>query len=275
LTSGKRLLVREGDIVLSGAIVGTSPVTRCVPRTPLNGGGNVVFLRSADRELIEQWLETGAISLMRSDPPHGLARVRGEAASHVLEVTSGVEQKKKALRFNAHHPDRENTQYQADFKREEFQSDWTVILHPAWFSHLRQVWADRWFASLGRYNQIIRPHNARLVLRVSAEQLEIIFNRQEGGHQSPSEAFPFPDPIKPPPKLVQETTYFSKDIGPVLFNIADAEIEGAVTMAGNKHALVLRYQTPSGDFEIAVPTLNDDETGRDEALFYRWRGTKI
>jgi hypothetical protein len=241
----------------------------------LNESGNIVFLLSSGRELIEQWLETGEISLMRSDPQQGLAEAPGEAATLVLEVTNGIEQEKKVLRFRPHNPGSKNMDYQADFKREEFQPDWNVILHPAWFSHVRQVWADRWFAGLGRYNQIIRSHNERLVLRVTAEKLEIIFNRQEGGHQSPSEAFAFPDPIEPPPKLLQETTYFSKDIAPVLFNIADAEIDGAITMAGNKHAFVLRYQTRSGEFEIAVPTLNDDETARDETLFYRWRGAKI
>ena len=54
--------------------------------------------------------------------------------------------------------------------------------------------------------------------------------------------------------------YLSKDLGPnILFNLADAPVSGAVTMAGNDHALVFTYETPIGQFEIAAPTL--DEAG--------------
>jgi hypothetical protein len=271
LKSTKRLLIRESDIILSGSVVGASAQTRCVPKAPLIADGNVIFLRSSDRELIEQWLETGEISLLRVEQPEGVEKATGEAASNILELTNRITNVKTALRFYRHNPKSRNTHYQVDFKREVFQPDWRAGVNLAWFANLRQVWADPWFADLGRYKQIIRPHNATLALRVTAKHLEIIFNRQGGVHQPPSERFPFPNPVDPPLKKPQETTYFSKDLAPILLNIADADIDGVITIAGNQHALVFQYQTPMGEFEISVPTLDDSETQRDETLFYRWR----
>jgi hypothetical protein len=139
-----------------------------------------------------------------------------------------------------------------------------------WFGNLRHVWADRWFAELGRYNQIIRPHNATLGVRVTAEKLEIIYNRQKG-HPPPSESFPVPSPIKSVNEA-QETVYFSKDLAPILFNLADADIKGSAAIEGNRHVLVFRYGTSVGEFEIAIPTLTEDQAQRDETLFCRWRG---
>ena len=134
-----------------------------------------------------------------------------------------------------------------------------------WFAELRQVWADEWFAGLGRFNQILRPHNAVLELKVTAEKLYIIFNLHP--KTSPFKTVRFPEPIKTL-KGTQKTAYFSKDLAPILFNLADAHINGAVTMAGNAHAIVFRYATQVGKFEIAVPTLDAKRKHRDGTLFY-------
>src|SRR5260370_38519779 len=81
------------------------------------------------------------------------------------------------------------------------------------------------------------------------------------------EAFEFPEPIKTL-KPTKNAAYFSKDLAPILFNLADAHINGAVTMAGNTHAIVFQYVTTVGRFEIAVPTLAAKRKRRDGTLFY-------
>ena len=84
---------------------------------------------------------------------------------------------------------------------------------------------------------------------------------------SPFETFSFPEPIKTL-KRTQITTYFSKDLAPILFNLADAHTDSTVTMAGNAHVIVFRYATTVGKFEIAVPTLDTKRKHRDGTLFY-------
>ena len=134
-----------------------------------------------------------------------------------------------------------------------------------WFANLRQEWTDRWFAELGRYNQITRKHNAVLELKVTADELRLVFNRHPD--TSASEIFEFATQI--PDLLEPETTaYLSKDLAPILFNLADAPVSGPVAMAGNKHAFVFTYETAVGQFEIAVPTFDEAGEERDGTLFY-------
>ena len=209
---------------------------------------------------------------MRSEPDQGLEQAGPEdRASHILRVGNSLSQTQKVLNFYRHDPDR-MTHFQADFKRGEFTPDWATTVPAHWPANVRQGWGDEWFATLGRYNQIIRPHNANLVLKIRPKKLEIEFNRQEGG-ESPVVSFSWPKAIKLAAE-VHQTSYFSKDLAPVLFNLADAEIDGDITIAGNKHALVFRYRTPVGEFEIAVPALTDDEMHRDATLFHRWPAPK-
>jgi hypothetical protein len=41
-----------------------------------------------------------------------------------------------------------------------------------------------------------------------------------------------------------------------------------VAIAGNKYALVFTYETPIGQFEIAVPAFDEVSKNRDRTLFY-------
>jgi hypothetical protein len=269
LRSAKRVLIRgkKGDVLLSGSRVSVSPVTRCVLNEPLIDKSDNVFLRVLERSKIEQWIETKEITLLNADPKHRLkSAARSERASYKLAITSAVQSGiKQFLHFYDHTPDKKITHYQADFQRDKFKADWSVRLSTEWFASLRQVWADEWFAELGRFNQILRPHNAALELKVTAKKLYVVFNLHP--QNSPFETFEFPEPIKSL-KRTLKTAYFSKDIAPILFNIADAHINGAVTMAGNAHAIVFRYATKVGKFEIAVPTLDAKRKHRDGTLFY-------
>jgi hypothetical protein len=268
LRSAKRLLLRgkEQDILLSGSRVAVSPVTHCILNGPLIHKSDTVFLRVMERSTIEQWIETKEITLLRAEPKHRLKRAESaEIASYKLAVTNSVSGFTKFLHFYDHTPDKKLTHYQAYFRLDDFKADWSVKLNREWFENLRQIWADEWFGGLGRFNQILRPHNAVLELKVTDKQLYVIFDLKPPN--ASFKALPFPEPVKTF-KRMQKTAYFSKDLAPILFNLADAHVNGAVTMAGNAHAIVFRYATRVGNFEIAVPTLDAKRKHRDGNLFY-------
>ena len=268
LRSAKKVLLRgkDRDILLSGSRVAVSPVTRCVLNEPIIDKSDTVFLRVLERSKIEQWIETKEITLLRAEPKQRLkAASAEEQASYKLAATNTVSGFTKFLHFYDHTPDKNRGHFQADFRREKFKPDWSVRLRTEWFANLRQVWADKWFAELGRFNQILRPHNAVLELKVTPNKLYVVFNVHETG--SPFETFSFPEPIKTLNRT-QMTAYFSKDLAPILFNLADAHTNSTVSMAGNAHAIVFRYVATVGKFEIAVPTLDAKRKHRDGTLFY-------
>jgi hypothetical protein len=186
-----------------------------------------------------------------------------DTATYKLAVKNTITDSTYSLHFYDHRPDK-NTHFQAELRRDAFTPTWQSQLNAQWFAKLRQGWTDKWFAELGRYNQITRKNNAILEIKLAPDKFHVIFNRHPDA--SPSEAF-LPRPV-PNFTEAETTKYFSKDLAPILFNLADAPAAGAVTMAGNKHALVFTYETSVGQFEIAVPTLDDETGNRDGTLFY-------
>ena len=267
LSSSMRLFLRGRgrEAILSGSIVTASPVTRCILNDPLIDDGDAVFLSSTELGQIERWRETGELALLRAKPERRFERVADSAtAAYKLDVTNAITHHTTTLRFTEHSPDK-NTHYQVEFLCDLFEPTWGTDVNSEWFANLRQGWTDKWFAGLGRYNQIARKNNAILEVKVTPDKFYVIFNRHPDA--APSEGFEWPDAIAN--YTGSETTKFlSKDLAPILFNLADAPVRGAVAMAGNKHALVFTYETSIGQFEIAVPTLDETSMSRDSALFY-------
>jgi hypothetical protein len=264
--SVKRLLLRgQRDILFSRDRVGVSTVTRCQPKKPLIDQDVTLSLRETDRLQIERWLETGEAAWLRAEPGRRLVR-SGEPGTYELAlITSIASDFCGALKFHDLSGASEAPHCQAEFRRADFQADWSVKLPAEWFAGLRERWAGRWFAELGRFNQIVRPHNRSLLVKVTTKHLTLVFNRHAG--QSAEEQFFFPTSINAA-KDSHETSYFSKDLGPALYNLADADIVGDLTMSGNKDALLFRYDTPIGEFEIAIPTLDPAEKYRNTKLFF-------
>jgi hypothetical protein len=261
----KRLLVRpvEGDLLLSSNMTPKSPVTRCIPNEQPFGGDST-YLALSEISRVERWIESGEMSLLRFNGEEQVEDIRSEDgvayALSILDSTSGYSQR---LSFYEHTPDRDIAHTQGEFDRERFRPDWTVQLAPKWFGKVREVWADEWFAGLGKSNQITRSHNAVLDLKVEAQSISIIFNQREGAI-TPTESFTVPTPID---AHGQKYSFFSKDVAPVLANLADVPAIGEIVVSGNEHALLFEYATPIGRFEIAIPTLRADSHERDGALF--------
>jgi hypothetical protein len=100
---------------------------------------------------------------------------------------------------------------------------------------------------------------------IGPDGLVIKFNLK--GSKFASETFPFPVSLTALSD-VKEYTFASKDLAPVLMNLAD--VTDTITMQGNAHALVFSYCNEVGDSETAIPTLTS-EGNRDATLFYGFR----
>jgi hypothetical protein len=220
-----------------------------------------LYLDEADVSQIERWIDTNEIAAMRADPTWRLSSGTDAGAGHELLVRNFLSGQRHTLRLRGNN---DQTFRRPDFKRGDFTPLWQAQLSSEWFAELDEVWTSKWFAGLGRHNQILRPHNATLLLRVTARDLTMAFNRS--ADHSASETIEFPSPLGGVER-VHESAYFSKDLAPVLYRLAKAKLVGPVTMSGNEHVLVFRYTMRSGSFEIAVPTLDASEKHRQTALF--------
>ncbi|MDQ2082964.1 hypothetical protein RA307_22495 [Xanthobacteraceae bacterium Astr-EGSB] len=266
-TTVSRLVIRaeSRDVLLSMSGTDVSPVTRCKLHHQLVDNANTVYLNADHRVIIERWLETGEIFMLEAATTENLVReCSSEEASYKLDVRNRSTEESTTLRFEPGATSA--TDYQPDFDADKFAADWTVELDLKWFLQLRKVWADPWFGGLGLSHQITRDRNRKLEIEIDGAEVRIGFNREDG--HSAFESFALPDNLS---GLVTpaRSTYLSKDLAPILFNMADANVDGAVTMSGNQHALVFQYANSIGSFAIAVPSLQFNGR-RDGTLFYAW-----
>jgi hypothetical protein len=254
----EKILLLRGpqQALLSWSGAGASTVTRCVFKHPLIRADDVAHLDPSDRAKLERLIECNQIGLVNSEPSNGLDPGRDADGAYELRLTGpGLSDTLHFRRASA--ADLAGLS-PADFNRQVFTPDWSVTLNTSWFGNLREVWADKWFAGPGKYNHIGRPANSKLSLAVNTDSFCI---EQTEGH---TEKFAFPSGVT---AITGEhrTTFSSKDLGPVLSNLVDAPVTGGITMAGNHYALVFRYTTAVGDFEIAVPTITAKAASKDAA----------
>ena len=138
-----------------------SPVTRCVLAEPLIDEGDAVFLVRVNWPRLSSG--TRAANSPRCAQTQNLGSSScAETGLYKLVVTSEITDLTELLQFYRHSPDTNVTHYQADFGREAFEPTWRTTVPAQWFATLRQVWTDKWFAELGRFNQITRKNNAVL-----------------------------------------------------------------------------------------------------------------
>ena len=264
LRSSKQLRLRRQELILSGNRLSASPVTRLSLSEPIiEPEDSDYFLRVLQGADIERQLNTGEIGVLQVENANSLPpNTTGGPAAYKLPVTNPVTKRTKHLHFYRIPPEN-NTRFQADFCRDKFAADWTANVPPSFCQEVRQGWADPWFAGLGQHNQIIRDLHATLQVKVTRQAFTILYNLGLS-----SATFQFPTEVEV--STEELTSYFSKDLGPVLFNLADALVTDQITLAGNRHALVIRYATEIGNVEIAVPTLAEtkkDKAKRDGTLF--------
>jgi hypothetical protein len=265
--SEKKLLIRAyGDILFSRTLVVASPVTRCIPTRRLLDVGHEAYLPHRElhkieellgsRSEIEELLGSASIADSLAEPPEendGYRLVLGQKGSKSSAI----------LRLQDHVPYRIN-HHQSEFLHDQFDPDWTIELGLEFFSALREKWARPWFEGRGKFNHINRPANVALTLEVTENDVSIIFNQDEDG-DGYAETIAFPQSVEMSREY--QSSFFSEDIAPILYNLADAPVAGDIVVEANRHAIVFSYETTFATFEIAVPSLKEDRQTRDATHF--------
>ena len=256
LKAPTKLLIRgaHGDVILSGSKTGLSVVTSCKPTTPLIGKNDQVFLRVMERSVVEGMLDTGEIHLLKASPQTGLKKSSADA-KHTYELTldNGVGSKPKTLHFyDAKQKAGMLTGFQAAFDFDAWKPLWSFRAQPVWFGKLRELILDQWFASLGAGKQPNRPSNLIMQAEISAKNFWLVFNIHDE-KVVPQRKLPANVKLMTT-KRTHKTEHLSKDIAPVLFNLADVHSDGMIEVSGNDQAIVFAYKNDLGTFKIAVPT---------------------
>ncbi|WP_203072738.1 hypothetical protein [Falsiroseomonas ponticola] len=258
LTSAKKLLIHgaDGTLLLSGTKLKSSVVTRCRTKVSLVGKADHVFLRINDRARLEHWLETSEVHVRAVSPAKGLERAAGtEKFTHRLTLKGDKPQADLRMHFydvkkKATLP----TSFQATFKFDSFKPDWSCEVTHAWFGKLREQMLDTWFVKLGEKWQINRANNRLMWLNVSERQISIRFNAVDATKLAADHPMPAGTQWQGG-KTTYETQHLSKDIAPVLYNLADAHVTGNIKISGSAHTVLFTYATDMGEFDIAVPAV--------------------
>ena len=256
LKAPSKLLIRgaHGDVILSGSKAELSVVTVCRPNAPLINKGDQVFLRVMERSMIERMLDTGEIHLLKASPQTGLKRSSADAKyTYELVLENGLGNKPQTLHFyDAKQKAGMLTGFQAGFDFEAWRPDWSFRVQPVWFGKLREQMLDEWFSSLGTGKQPNRPNNLIMQAVVTAKSFGLVFNIHD--EKLAPEHKQVVDVKLKTAKRTHRTQHLSKDIGPVLFNLADVHSDGMIEVSGSDQALVFAYKNDLGSFKIAVPT---------------------
>ena len=256
LKAPSKLLIRGayGDVILSGSKTDLSVVTSCRPTAPLIGKSDQVFLRVMQRSVIERMLDTGEIHLLTASQQTGLKRSNAEAKyTYELMLDNGIGGKAQTLHFyDAKQKAGMLTGFQAGFDFDAWKPDWTFRVQPVWFGKLREKILDRWFSTFGAGKQPNRPSNLIMQAVVTAKSFGLVFNIHDE-KLTPHDKLDADVKLKTT-KRTHKTEHLSKDIAPVLFNLADVHSDGMIEVSGNDQALVFAYKNDLGTFKIAVPT---------------------
>src|SRR5262245_35970388 len=249
LLSEKIALITGNTIWFSQAHLRSSVTTRCVARVPPIDDGETALIVAGS---LEEQIRNGELAYVGGVTSDTIRRV---GKCYRLPFTDLVSTTRKALAFEV----RNRSVLIPVFAGEKFEAEWEFQEPAHWFSSGVGRWAAEYFDGLGQHNHITRANNTILGLRVDAGALSIEFN-------SAREAIQFSAPVASI-REAYDAIHFSKDLGPVLYRLAQVDPIGPIKISGNKHVLVCRYSTGVGAFEIAVPTLDPATNRRDHTLF--------
>jgi hypothetical protein len=256
LDAPSKLLIRgaQGDVILSGSKTSLSVVTSCKPVKPLVDKNDQVFLRVMERSIVERMLDTGEIHLIKASPQTGLKHSSAEAKyAYELTLDNGVSKKSQTLHFyDAKQKAGMLTGFQTGFEFDIWTPNWSFNVDAIWFGELREKMLDEWFSTFGAGKQPNRPSNLILNVLVTAKSFGLAFNIHDE-ELSPQRKLEVKVAFKDKAHTLK-TEHLSKDIAPVLFNLADVHCDGKIEVSGSSQAIVFAYKNDLGTFKIAVPT---------------------
>lgn len=250
----KVVVLRQDAVLVTYTGRTAGPIVRCGLRERFLCA-SAVHLVTHDAIRIEKWLGSGLIGLIWSDG-NALEPAATEGCDYELSFRNGATARTEYVRFL-----KAESLKVLTFKQAAFKPSWRMHADSDWLRNLGEGWVARWFEGFGQHNHIGRSNNAIIQLGIRPDEFSIRFNRRTS-----TERFPVDAEVEVDADL-EETSFLSEDLAPVLYRLCDRRPAVGVTLSGNRHALVCRYETSTGDFTIAVPTYDLLQHARDATLF--------
>ena len=194
---------------------------------------------------------------MTAIPNSKLNPVTGALHDFTLQISNKFNSRSHMLHFYEQGRANNNatTNNQGDFNWAAFKGTWKTKVDVNWLVKLRAEFLDEWFSKLGKSTQIARDNNYVFTLNFTDKKLNIKFNIGKTGG-SASRSFDLVTALPKGDKSLS-LTLRSKDIAPVLYNLADTAVSGSIAISGNEQAVLIEFKTDMGRYQIAIPTASE------------------
>jgi len=193
-----------------------------------------------------------------------------------LDISNKVTHaKQRTLYFYDVH--RKNESFgQVDFDETNYKATWSFSVRKNWFIKLQRECLDDWFRLAASGKKLKRAENSVFSIKITSKNFQIGYEI-DGFNEHPN------DVIDLPHKAIFEkgtSTSFmtkSKDLAPVLYNLAELQINGDIKFSGNASVLIIEFETLQGNYLIAIPTVHGATMKRDATQFkiYAEKAPKI
>jgi hypothetical protein len=251
----KRLLymAEKRVFVLSANRSACSPVTIAMPNKQIIDSKQSVALNINDRTYIENSLiQSGDLNFYTTDTPTKVLAIKGEAATHKLELENTITKKYRYVRFyplTIHKS--EASKQQAILKRGmKFKAIHTAKLDTNWLAELNGEFLSRWVNGLGK--SIKRKEYAVIALAFGKSGITFKFCQRANTYVE-EELIKYTHASNAKAITVE---VLAKDIIPILNSLVYSDLVGGVTLEVDSKAIFFKYKTKSAEYIVAVPTTN-------------------
>ena len=251
----KRLLymAEKRVFVLSANRSACSPVTIVMPNKQIIDSKKSVALGINDRTYIENSLiHSGDLNFYTTDSPTKVLAIKGEAATHKLELENTITKKYRYVRFyplTIHKT--EASKQQAILKRGmKFKAVHTAKLDANWLAELNGEFLSRWVNGLGK--SIKRKEYAVIALAFGKAGVTFKFCQRANAYVE-EQVIRYTHASNAKAITVE---VLAKDIIPVLNSLVYSDLVGGVTVEVDSKAIFFKYKTKSAEYIVAVPTTN-------------------
>jgi len=252
----KRLLFRkqQRDIVLSENRTNCSVVTVVKPKLSVLASSKDVFLRVQDRRYLEQAIiQQQDLSIYTSNEKTKVPVLRDVEvkASHKLVLENKLLRSRRAIYFYALDTVNESSRAQADVNAEYVEAAiWTATLDKLWIENLYVGFVGSWLTEYGEH--ITRPKHKTIKVEFGRTQIVFKHYGERGNLTTSSKPFDIANVANGSKQI--KPLFLTKDLMPVLANLAAADIIGNVKIAVNEDVLTLAYKTALANYTVSVPT---------------------
>ncbi|MBU3558030.1 hypothetical protein [Polynucleobacter sp. Nonnen-W13] len=251
----KRLLymAEKRVFVLSANRSACSPVTIAMPNKQIIDSKQSVALNINDRTYIENSLiHSGDLNFYTTDTPTKVLAIKGEAATHKLELENTITKKYRYVRFyplTIHKS--EASKQQAILKRGmKFKAVHTAKLDTNWLAELNGEFLSRWVNGLGK--SIKRKEYAVIALAFGKSGITFKFCQRANTYVE-EELIKYTHASNAKAITVEA---LAKDIIPILNSLVYSDLVGGVTVEVDSKGIFFKYKTKSAEYIVAVPTTN-------------------